>query len=184
MLAIIIVGSASFLCWVFPSYFTTSQIAAEEGSRLYGPIELAGRLVYIREGCSTCHSMFVRNLHEETKRYGPYTKDTQDIYDYPHLWGSKRTGPDLTNIGLKYSDFWHKAHLINPRSVLKISTMPAYPWLFESLIDAAEVESLMIAMRDMGVPYTENNIDDVRLYLRGITKGEALVFYLQSLKPK
>ena len=183
VIATILVGSASFFTWVFPSFFDSATKVSDGNTRFYNAKELAGRLVYIREGCSMCHSMFVRNLDEEVERYGPYTKPTQDLYDYPHVWGSKRTGPDLSNVGLKFSDFWHKSHLLNPRSLIKNSTMPSYPWLFEAKINGYEVEKLMKAMRKLGVPYTDEDIDEAEYSLRDLSKGDALIIYLQKLKP-
>ena len=128
--------------------------------RLYTPLELAGRNIYIREGCYACHSQMVRTLQDEVHRYGPYSLAVESKYDHPMLWGSKRTGPDLARVGGKYSDFWHAAHLINPRDVVPESNMPAYPWLAENELRLEDLPEHLEAQRQVGVPYTEEMIEN------------------------
>jgi len=145
-------------------------------------LELAGRDVYVREGCYGCHSQQVRSLHEETMRYGPYSLAGESVYDHPFQWGSKRTGPDLARVGGRYSDQWHKVHLNNPRDVVPESNMPGYPWLAENYVDGHEVQSMMRALRRVGVPYTDQDIEGAVDATTGKSKQDALIAYLQSLK--
>lgn len=126
--------------------------------RPYSPLELAGRDIYIREGCYLCHSQMIRSLRDEVERYGPYSLAAESMYDHPFQWGSKRTGPDLARVGGKYSDDWHVAHMVNPRSVVPESIMPGYPWLAQRKLDASDVAERLKAQVAVGVPYTEEMI--------------------------
>ncbi|MEZ8255959.1 cbb3-type cytochrome c oxidase subunit II [Vibrio cyclitrophicus] len=177
----VIVASFSLLVWVVPSIVRGDDIAKDSLAMPLTPIELVGRDIYISEGCHVCHTQMVRPLEPEVKRNGRPNKEADDIYEFPNLWGSKRTGPDLTNLGRKYSDQWHVIHLINPRQVVPTSIMPSYPWLFEQTLTGDDISAKMEVLRTLGVPYTDQEIGDARLQVRGKTKGEALIRYLQSL---
>lgn len=177
----VVVASFSLAVWVVPNILRTDDIAKGSLAKPLTAIELAGRDIYISEGCHVCHTQMVRPLKPETKRNGRANKESDDIYEFPNLWGSKRTGPDLTNLGRKYSDQWHVLHLIDPRQVIPTSIMPAYPWLFEQTLSGDAIGDKMETLRILGVPYTDQEISDARLQVRGKTKGEALIRYLQSL---
>lgn len=153
------------------------------GAEPYSALRLAGRDVYVREGCYGCHSQMVRSLHEETLRYGSYSVAGEFVYDHPFQWGSKRTGPDLARVGGRYSDEWHRLHLINPRDLVPESNMPGYPWLAEKDLDEQEVQAMMRAMKRIGVPYTEEQIAAAPDEVSGKTKMDALIAYLQGLRP-
>ncbi|WP_234497236.1 cbb3-type cytochrome c oxidase subunit II [Vibrio maritimus] len=176
-----VVASFSILVWVLPNLLRTPELVAESQAKPLTAIEVAGRDIYISEGCHVCHTQMVRPLEPETKRNGRANQESDDIYEFPNLWGSKRTGPDLTNLGRKYSDQWHEIHLIDPRRVIPTSIMPAYPWLFEQVLSGDDITGKMETLRALGVPYTEDEIANARLQVRGKTKGEALIHYLQSL---
>lgn len=152
------------------------------GVEPYSALRLAGRDVYVREGCYNCHSQMVRSLHEETLRYGSYSVAGEFVYDHPFQWGSKRTGPDLARVGGRYSDEWHRLHLINPRDLVPESNMPGYPWLAEQDLDEQEVQAMMRAMKRIGVPYTEEEIAAAPDEVAGKTKMDALIAYLQGLR--
>ena len=154
---------------------------AGDGVRPYKPLELAGREVFIREGCYLCHSQMVRPFRDEKERYGHYSLASESMYDHPFQWGSKRTGPDLARVGGKYSDEWHIRHLRAPRSVVPESVMPNYPWLDKHMIDAERVEKTMRAMRVLGVPYTDADIASAAGEVHGKTEMQAVVAYLQVL---
>ncbi|RIW02938.1 cbb3-type cytochrome c oxidase subunit II [Vibrio harveyi] len=177
----VVVASFSLAVWVVPNILRTDDIAKGSLAKPLTAIELAGRDIYISEGCHVCHTQMVRPLEPEIKRNGRANQESDDIYEFPNLWGSKRTGPDLTNLGRKYSDQWHVLHLIDPRQVVPTSIMPAYPWLFEQTLSGNAIGNKMEALRTLGVPYTDQEISDARLQIRGKTKGEALIRYLQSL---
>ncbi|MEZ8578441.1 cbb3-type cytochrome c oxidase subunit II [Vibrio splendidus] len=181
ILTTVVVASFSLLVWVVPSIVRGDDIAKGSLAMPLTPIELAGRDIYISEGCHVCHSQMVRPLEPEVKRNGRPNKEADDIYEFPNLWGSKRTGPDLTNLGRKYSDQWHVIHLTDPRKVVPTSIMPSYPWLFEQTLTGDDISAKMEVLRTLGVPYTDQEIGDARLQVRGKTKGEALIRYLQSL---
>ena len=176
-----VVASFSLAVWVVPNILRTDDIAKSSLAKPLTAIELAGRDIYISEGCHVCHTQMVRPLEPEIKRNGRANQEADDIYEFPNLWGSKRTGPDLTNLGRKYSDQWHVLHLIDPRQVVPTSIMPAYPWLFEQTLSGNAIGNKMETLRTLGVPYTDQEISDARLQIRGKTKGEALIRYLQSL---
>ncbi|WP_215405496.1 cbb3-type cytochrome c oxidase subunit II [Vibrio gigantis] len=181
ILTTVVVASFSLLVWVVPSIVRGGDIAKNSLAMPLTPIELAGRDIYISEGCHVCHTQMVRPLDPEVKRNGRPNKEADDIYEFPNLWGSKRTGPDLTNLGRKYSDQWHVIHLIDPRKVVPTSIMPSYPWLFEQTLTGDNISAKMEVLRTLGVPYSDQEIGDARLQVRGKTKGEALIRYLQSL---
>jgi cytochrome c oxidase cbb3-type subunit 2 len=142
---------------------------------------LAGRDVYVREGCYNCHSQMVRPFRSETERYGPYSVAGESVYDRPFQWGSKRTGPDLARVGGRYSDDWHLIHLLNPRDVVPESNMPAYPWLAEQAVDGELVQKKMQVLQRLGDPYTDEQIAGAADAVAGRTEMEALIAYLQGL---
>ena len=145
-------------------------------------IQVAGRDVYVREGCYNCHSQQVRSLDDESLRYGPYAIAGESVYDHPFQWGSKRTGPDLARVGGRYSDDWHRVHLMNARDLVPESNMPGYPWLAEDRLDGDEVAAMMTALRRVGVPYADAEIAGAKAAVDGKSKLDALIAYLQSLK--
>ncbi len=178
---ILVVASIGGLVQILPSIFQDSLRDAAENVRPYTALELAGRDVYIREGCSVCHSQQIRPLLAEVERYGPYSRAGEFVYDRPFLWGSKRTGPDLHRIGGKYSDDWHRVHLLDPRSVVPASIMPAYPWLERQALDGGEVALKMRALRRLGHPYSDEDIAQAPQAVAGATEMDALIAYLQML---
>ncbi|HVT35241.1 MAG TPA: cytochrome-c oxidase, cbb3-type subunit II [Nevskiaceae bacterium] len=161
------------------------EAAARPGNVTYlrTPLEVAGRDVYIREGCYNCHSQMIRSLPEEVLRYGAASQMQDSAYDHPFQWGSKRTGPDLARVGGRYSDDWHRIHLMNPRDVVPESNMPSYHWLAEQKVDGDEVAAMMRALSRVGVPYSEQQIAGAATEVDGKTKLDALIAFLQSLKP-
>lgn len=154
---------------------------AGDGIRPYKPLELMGRMVYIREGCYLCHSQMIRPFRDEKERYGHYSLAAESMYDHPFQWGSKRTGPDLARVGGKYSDEWHRRHLHAPRSVVPESVMPDYPWLEKNTIDPDETVATMKAMRIVGVPYTDADIATAAAKVKGKTEQDAVIAFLQVL---
>lgn len=177
---IFIVISFAGLVEIVPLLFQKQVIEPAPGLRPYTPLELAGRDVYVREGCYTCHSQMIRPFVAETERYGDYNIAGEFVYDHPFQWGSKRTGPDLARVGGRYSDDWHRAHLIAPRSVVPESNMPGFPWLEKATLDAELLAKKIGAMRLLGVPYeegTESNLTD----LQSKTEMDAIIAYLQML---
>jgi cytochrome c oxidase cbb3-type subunit 2 len=147
----------------------------------YAPLQLAGRDIYIREGCYNCHSQMIRPFRAETERYGPYSLAGESVYDRPFQFGSKRTGPDLARVGGRYSDDWHRVHLTNPRDLVPESNMPAYPWLAESTLDGATVTRHLEALRMLGDPYDDATIEGAAAAVAGKTEQDALIAYLQGL---
>ena len=166
---------------IVPLFFQRSTTEAAPGVKPYEPLRLAGRDVYLREGCYNCHSQMIRPLYAETLRYGHYSVAGESVYDHPFQWGSKRTGPDLARIGGKYSDDWHRIHLNNPRDVVPESNMPAYTWLSDAKLDPASIQPRMKAMKTLGVPYTDAEIAAAPEALKGKSEMDALVAYLQGL---
>jgi cytochrome c oxidase cbb3-type subunit 2 len=152
-----------------------------EGLEPLSPMVLEGRDIYIREGCNNCHSQKIRPLRAEVERYGHYSVSGELVYDHPHLWGSKRTGPDLARVGGLYSDDWHYAHLLDPRAVVPGSNMPAYPWLFSRELNLSVTPRKLRALQRIGVPYTDDDIASAADGLEGATEAQALVAYLQQL---
>ncbi|MFY9513758.1 MAG: cytochrome-c oxidase, cbb3-type subunit II [Rubrivivax sp.] len=166
---------------IVPLFFQRSTTQPVEGLKPYTALQLAGRDIYLREGCYNCHSQMIRPFRAETLRYGPYSQAGEFVYDYPFQWGSKRTGPDLHRVGGKYSDEWHRIHLINPRDLVPESNMPAYPWLETAAVDAAGMAPRMKALRTLGVPYSDAEISKAAEDVKGRTELEALIAYLQVL---
>lgn len=159
VIAIILVASIGGLVEISPLFTIDETVEEAPDMRVYTPLELAGRNIYIREGCYACHSQMIRTLRDEVERYGPYSLAVESRYDRPMLWGSKRTGPDLARLGGKYSDQWHVAHLINPRDVVPESVMPRYGWLERNELSASDLGKHLVAQRALGVPYTEEMIE-------------------------
>jgi cytochrome c oxidase cbb3-type subunit II len=166
---------------IVPLFFQKSTTQPVEGLKPYTALQLAGRDVYLREGCYNCHSQMIRPFQAETLRYGPYSVAGESVYDHPFQWGSKRTGPDLARVGGRYSDEWHRIHLNNPRDVVPESNMPAYPWLEKNTVDAAGIPPRMKAMKTLGVPYQDAEIAKGADDVKGKTELEALIAYLQVL---
>jgi cytochrome c oxidase cbb3-type subunit 2 len=158
VIGIIVVASIGGIVEIAPLFTIRQTVEEAQDMRVYTPLELAGRNIYVREGCYACHSQMIRTLRDEVERYGPYSLAVESKYDHPMLWGSKRTGPDLARIGGKYSDEWHVAHLINPRDVVRQSIMPAYRWLARTLLRTDDLGLHLKAMRRLGVPYTDDMI--------------------------
>ena len=159
VLAIIGVSAIGGFVEIAPLFTINETVEKAPDMRVYTPLELAGRNIYIREGCYACHSQMIRTLRDEVERYGPYSLAVESKYDHPMLWGSKRTGPDIARLGGKYSDAWHVAHLINPRDVVPQSVMPNYPWLATTPLDYSDIEKRMLALRTTGVPYSKTNAE-------------------------
>jgi cytochrome c oxidase cbb3-type subunit 2 len=183
LMIVLILGAISVggLVEIVPLFFQRSTTQPVEGLKPYTPLQLAGRDVYIREGCYNCHSQMIRPLQAETLRYGPYSKAGEFVYDYTFQWGSKRTGPDLHRVGGKYSDEWQRQHLIDPRSLVPESNMPAYPWLETAKVNADSIPRRMRALTWVGVPYTDEEIAGAADAVRGASELDALVAYLQVL---
>jgi cytochrome c oxidase cbb3-type subunit 2 len=178
---VVLVVSIGGLVEIVPLFFQKSTTEPVAGVTPYAPLRLVGRDVYIREGCYNCHSQMVRPFRSETERYGHYSVAGEYVYDRPFQWGSKRTGPDLHRVGGRYSDEWHRLHLIQPRDVVPESNMPAYPWLQSTPADAADIEAKMRALRTLGAPYTDEEIAGAKQELAGKTEMDALIAYLQGL---
>ena len=166
---------------IVPLSFQKSVTEPVAGLKPYAPLQLTGRDIYVREGCYNCHSQMVRPFRAEVERYGPYSVAGEFVYDRPFQWGSKRTGPDLHRVGGRYSDDWHRIHLMNPRDVVPESNMPAYPWLAKAPANAEDIEAKLKALRFLGVPYTDENISKAKAELQGKTEMDALIAYLQVL---
>lgn len=166
---------------IVPLYFQKSTTTPVDGLKPYTALQLAGRDVYLREGCYGCHSQMIRPFRAETLRYGHYSMAGEFVYDHPFQWGSKRTGPDLHRVGGKYSDEWHRAHLENPRNVVPESNMPAYPWLLTNKVNESGVGPRMQALRTVGVPYTDAEIKAAADEVKDKTEMEAVIAYLQVL---
>jgi cytochrome c oxidase cbb3-type subunit 2 len=186
VLGIIGVASIGGIVEIAPLFTIHQTVEDAPNMRVYTPLEIAGRNIYIREGCYACHSQMIRTLRDEVERYGPYSLAVESKYDHPHLWGSKRTGPDLARVGGKYSDAWHVAHLNNPRDVMTESVMPAYRWLKRTTLAVDDLSAHLAALRTAGVPYTDEMIANAKddaygqaapesTFAEGVTKryGEA-----------
>lgn len=178
---IILVVSVGGLVEIVPLFFQKSTTQPVAGLKPYTPLQLSGRDIYIREGCNNCHSQMIRPFRAETERYGHYSVAGEFVYDHPFLWGSKRTGPDLARVGLRYSDEWHRVHLTNPRDVVPESNMPAYPWLDRTALSAADLPAKMRALHMLGVPYTDEDIAKAAESVKGRTEMDAVIAYLQGL---
>lgn len=181
MLLAVVAISFGGLVQIVPQFFLKETTEPVEGLKPWTAVELEGRDVYIREGCHVCHTQMVRPLRAEVERYGHYSVAGESVYDHPFLWGSKRTGPDLARVGGRYSDEWHKTHLYNPRNVVPESNMPAFPWLFDNILDGKDTGKKMAALRSVGVPYTDEDIAGAEAAVKGTTEMDALVAYLQQL---
>ena len=182
MIVLILVAIAfGGLVEIVPLFFQASTTQPIKGVEPYTALQLAGRDVYIREGCYNCHSQMIRPLRAETLRYGHYSVAGEFVYDHPFQWGSKRTGPDLHRVGGRYSDEWHRIHLNNPRDVVPESNMPAYSWLDKGLVSPDEIATHMRALRKVGVPYTDAAINNSAQEVKDKTDMDALVAYLQVL---
>ena len=178
---IAVVISIGGLVEIVPLYLSNEVTTPAPGVKPYDALALEGRDVYVREGCYNCHSQMIRPLRAETERYGHYSLAGESVYDHPFQFGSKRTGPDLARVGGRYSDEWHRAHLLNPRDVVPESNMPAYGWLANSQVNASGTAGKMRALRRIGVPYTDEEIASAEETVRGKTDLDALVAYLQGL---
>ncbi len=181
IILILVVISIGGLVQIVPLFFMHSTTEPVTGLKPYTALQLAGRDVYVKEGCYTCHSQMIRPFRAETERYGHYSLAGEFVYDRPFQWGSKRTGPDLHRVGGRYNDEWHRIHMINPRDVVPESIMPGYPWLEDNPLDPAAIRTRMKAMRLMGAPYTDEELENAPEELRGKTEMDALIAYLQVL---
>lgn len=178
---ILIVASVGGIVQIVPLFFQQSTTEPVSGLEPYTPLQLAGRDIYVREGCYNCHSQMIRPFRAETERYGHYSVAGEFVYDRPFQWGSKRTGPDLARVGGRYSDEWHRAHMINPRDVVPESIMPGYPWLADTPVDRDNIETKLRTLRTLGHPYTDEQIETAYESLDGRTEMDAMIAYLQSL---
>jgi cytochrome c oxidase cbb3-type subunit 2 len=183
MMALAIAAVISFggIAEIIPLIYQAEAIEPLPGMKPYPALELAGRDVYVREGCYNCHSQMVRTLRFETERYGHYSLAGESVYDRPFQWGSKRTGPDLARVGGRYGDEWHRIHLDNPRDVVPESNMPAYPWLAKTPVDASSITRKVQTLKNMGHPYEDKDIAGAKEALLGKTEQDALIAYLQGL---
>lgn len=166
---------------IVPLFYQASTTKPEKNLRPLTALELEGRDVYIREGCHVCHTQMIRPLAGETERYGTFSRAGESVYEHPFLWGSKRTGPDLARVGERYSDEWHRIHLMNPRDVVPESVMPSYPWLEEAVITGTQTDKKMKALQTLGVPYSNEEIAKANDLVRGRTEMDAVIAYLQQL---
>ena len=178
---IALVISIGGLVEIVPLYFQATVTQPAPGVKPYEALRLAGRDVYIREGCYVCHSQMIRPFRSETERYGPYSLPGESVYDHPFQFGSKRTGPDLARVGGRYTDDWHRVHLLNPRDVVPQSNMPRFPWLADNKVDGALTAKKMEALRAIGVPYSDADIAGAAAAVEGKSELDALVAYLQGL---
>jgi cytochrome c oxidase cbb3-type subunit II len=178
---ILVTVAVGGLVEIVPLYFQRSTTQPAPGLKPYTALQLAGRDVYVREGCYNCHSQMIRPLRAETLRYGPYSTAGEFVYDRPFQWGSKRTGPDLHRVGGRYSDEWHRVHLNSPRDLVPESNMPAYPWLERSAVDAEVMPTKLTALRTLGAPYSDDEVEGSAEAVKGKSELDALVAYLQVL---
>jgi len=181
VIGILVVVAIGGLVEVAPLFYLKNTIEKVDGMRPYTPLELAGRNIYVREGCYLCHSQMIRPLRDEVERYGHYSLAAESMYDRPFQWGSKRTGPDLARVGGRYSDDWHRVHLTNPRDVVPESNMPGFPWLVRAKVSASEVEQHMRGLVALGDPYSAQDFASVANAVNGKTEMDALIAYLQEL---
>ncbi len=173
--------SVGGLVQIVPLFFQYSTTQPVDGLKPWNALQLAGRDIYQRESCNVCHSQMIRPFRAETERYGHYSVAGEFVYDRPFQWGSKRTGPDLHRVGGRYSDEWHRVHLINPRDVVPESVMPGYPWLAEDMLDSSTIQDHLRTLRTLGTPYTDAEIDGAPAMLEGKTELDGIIAYLQSL---
>jgi cytochrome c oxidase cbb3-type subunit 2 len=183
LLAVLTAVAISFggLVEIVPLFFQKSTTQPVSGLKPYTALQLAGRDVYLREGCYNCHSQMIRPFRAETERYGHYSVAGEFVYDHPFQWGSKRTGPDLARVGGRYSDDWHRVHLNNPRDLVPESNMPAYAWLNKGMVDPADMAPKFKALRMVGVPYTDDEIAKAGDEVKGKTEMDAVIAYLQVM---
>lgn len=178
----IIAISFGGLVEIVPLFFQQQTNEPVEGLRPYTALEMEGRDIYIRDGCHVCHSQMIRPFRAETERYGNYSVAGESVWEHPFLWGSKRTGPDLARVGGRYSDEWHRVHLLNPRDVVPESNMPGFPWLETNMLDGKQTAAKLALFRDsFGVPYTDADIAGAEAAVKGKTEMDAIIAYLQSL---
>lgn len=177
----LLVVSVGLLIEAVPLFFTKAVTKPIEGVKPYNALQVAGRDIYIREGCYNCHSQMIRPFRAETERYGHYSVAGESVYDHPFQWGSKRTGPDLARVGGRYSDEWHRIHLLNPRDVVPESNMPAFPWLARNKVDAEATVAHMKALRKVGTPYSDEEIAKAPEALENKSELDAVIAYLQGL---
>jgi cytochrome c oxidase cbb3-type subunit 2 len=178
---VLLVVSIGGLVEILPLFFQKSTTEPVAGLTAYSPLRLTGRDIYVREGCYNCHSQMIRPFRAETERYGHYSVAGEFVYDRPFQWGSKRTGPDLARVGGRYSDDWHRAHLNNPRDLVPESNMPGYPWLATTALDQQAIVPKLQALKRLGDPYTDADIQAAPAQLQGKTEQDALVAYLQGM---
>jgi cytochrome c oxidase cbb3-type subunit 2 len=181
IILVIAVLSVGGLVQIVPLFFQDSLTEPVAGLKPYSALRLEGRDIYVREGCYLCHSQMIRPFRAETERYGHYSVAGEFVYDRPFQWGSKRTGPDLHRVGGRYSDEWHRVHMVNPRDVVPESIMPGYPWLEEDMLDGSNIKTKMETLRILGAPYTDEEIEAAPQTLEGKTELDALIAYLQGL---
>jgi cytochrome c oxidase cbb3-type subunit 2 len=181
MVLIVLAVSIGGLVEILPLMVSSETTEPAENIEPYSPLRLAGRDVYIREGCYGCHSQMVRPFRSETERYGPYSIAGESVYDRPFQFGSRRTGPDLARVGGRYSDDWHRLHLEDPRALVPESNMPGYPWLNENMVDPDLVTTKLRTLKFLGDPYTDEQIESAAAQVDGKTEMDALVAYLQGL---
>jgi len=183
LMIVLIIVAISFggLAQIVPLFFSSDTNEPIDGLMPLPALALEGRDIYIREGCHVCHTQMIRPFRSETERYGHYSVAGEQVYEHPFLWGSKRTGPDLARVGQRYSDDWHRMHLNNPRDVVPVSNMPAFPWLFDNQVDGSDTAAKMRALRSVGVPYTDKDIEQAEADVAGYSEMDALIVYLQQL---
>ena len=177
----LLVVSVGLLIEAVPLFFSKAVTQPIEGVKPYNALQVAGRDIYVREGCYNCHSQMIRPFRAETERYGHYSVAGESVYDHPFQWGSKRTGPDLARVGGRYSDEWHRIHLLNPRDVVPESNMPAFPWLARNKVDAEATVAHMKALRKVGTPYSDEEIAKAPEVLENKSELDAVIAYLQGL---
>jgi len=181
MVLIVVAISIGGLIEIIPLMVSSDATEPAEGIEPYAPLRLAGRDIYVREGCYNCHSQMIRPFRSETERYGPYTTAGETVYDRPFQFGSKRTGPDLARVGGRYSDDWQRLHLMDPRALVPESNMPAYPWLAENTVDGELITKKLQTLQFLGDPYTDEQIAGAAAAVEGRTEMDALIAYLQEL---
>ena len=181
MVLIVLAISIGGLVEIIPLMMSSETTEPDEGISVYSPLRLAGRDVYVREGCYNCHSQMIRPFRSETERYGPFTTAGETVYDRPFQFGSKRTGPDLARVGGRCSDDWHRLHLMDPRALVPESNMPAYPWLAERIVDGELITAKLETLQFLGDPYTDEQIAGAAAAVEGKTELDAVVAYLQGL---
>lgn len=183
LLTILVLVAISFgaMAQILPLMFQQQVLEPVKGLVPYTALQMEGRDIYIREGCVGCHSQMIRPFRSETERYGHYSVAGESVWERPFLWGSKRTGPDLARVGQRYSDEWHRVHLLNPRNVVPESNMPGYPWLEENILTGKDIAKKLEVNKMLGVPYTDEDIAGAKAAVEGKTEMEALIAYLQSL---